>query len=176
MAQQIRPTIYRSAKRWCPILKGETGVREERWVTGVNYCGASRGNASGDELTSYGYLLRCGTSSKHVAQLQASKLRLGHHCPLHGKCHGEQSGDKPLSLPRVEIFPCPRLSASHDAWITMIDVNRGGGSPVVRCVVSEIFQLLYHGKLYLRRLIEHNQGSFSPNFMWQPYNPSTSKL
>jgi hypothetical protein len=71
MAQQTQPTIYRSAKRWCPILKGETGGREERWVTGVNYHGAPRGNTSGDELTSYGYLLWRGTSSKHVARLQS---------------------------------------------------------------------------------------------------------
>jgi hypothetical protein len=69
MAQHIGPSIYKGAKRWCPILKGETGGREERWVTGVNYRGVPRGNVSGDELTSYGYLLWRGRSSKHVAQL-----------------------------------------------------------------------------------------------------------
>jgi hypothetical protein len=72
MTQQTRPSIYRSAKRWCPILKRKTGDREERWVTGVNYCGAPRGNASVDELTSYGYLLRHGRSSKHVGWLQST--------------------------------------------------------------------------------------------------------
>jgi hypothetical protein len=71
MAQQTRPSIYRSAKWWRPILKGKTDDREERWVTDVNYHGAPRGNASDDELTSYGFLLRCGTSSKHMARLQS---------------------------------------------------------------------------------------------------------
>jgi hypothetical protein len=72
MAQQTRPSIYKRAKRWCPILKGKTGGREERWVTDINYHGAPRGNASGDELTSYGYLLRRGRSSKHVVWLQST--------------------------------------------------------------------------------------------------------
>jgi hypothetical protein len=126
MAQHTRPSIYRSAKRWCPILKGETGGREERWVTSVNYRGAPRGNASGDKLTSYGYLLRRGTSSKHVVTI-ASELRWGHHCPLRGKCHGEQSDDKSLPLPRVEIFPCPWLSASHvhESWRSTLITTEG---------------------------------------------------
>jgi hypothetical protein len=72
MEQQTGPSIYKGTKRWCPILKGETGGREERWVTGVNYHDVPRGNVSGDELTSYGYLVRCGRSSKHVARLRST--------------------------------------------------------------------------------------------------------
>jgi hypothetical protein len=93
------------------------------------------------------------------------ELRRGHLCPMRGKCHGEQSGDKSLSLSRVEIFPCPRLSASHGARIATIDVNRGKGSPAARCSLSEIFLLLYHWNLYLKRLTEQKEVPRSLIFM-----------
>jgi hypothetical protein len=84
---------------------------------------------------------------------------------MRDKCHGEQSGDKSLSLSRVEILPCPRLSASHGARIATIDVNRGEGSPVVRCSVSEIFLLLYHWNLCLKRMTEQKEAPRSLIFM-----------
>jgi hypothetical protein len=151
MAQQTGPSIYKGAKRWCPIWKGETDGREEGWVTGVNYRGAPRGTVSGDELTSYGYLLRRGRSSKHVVRLRPttnSNEDTSVHCAVSVTVNSPAISL--LSLSRVEIFPCPGLSASHGARIATIDVNSGEGSPTARCSVYEIFGCTVPSGLFIR--------------------------
>jgi hypothetical protein len=124
MAQQTWPSIYRSAKRWCQILQGETGDRKERWVTGVNYRGAPRGNASGDELTSYEYLLWHGRSSKHVARLQ-SPANSDEDTIVH--CKASVTVNSPaISLspfPDLRSFLAhgyPQVTAHGSRWLTSI--------------------------------------------------------
>jgi hypothetical protein len=136
MAQQTRPTIYRSAKRWCPILKGETGGREERWVSGVNYRGASRGNASSDKLTSYGYLLQCGTSSKHVAWWQApanSNEDTTVHCTT----------SVTVNSPAISLSPFPELRSFLAHGYPQVTVHESRRSTLIAVEGHRRWDALY---------------------------------
>jgi hypothetical protein len=128
MAQQTGPSIDKGTKRWCPILKGETGGREERWVTGVNYHGVPRGNASGDELTSYRHLLRRGRSSKHVVRLRST-------ANSDEDTSVQCAASVTVNSPAISLYPFPELRSflvhgypqftTHESWRSTSIVAKG---------------------------------------------------
>jgi hypothetical protein len=177
MVQQTGPSIYKGAKRWCPILKGETDGREERWVTGVNYRGAPLGNVSGDKLTSYGYLLRCGRSSKHVARLRLtanSDEDTSVHC----------AASVTMNSPAISLYPFPELRSFLVHGYLQVTAHESRRSTSITAKGHrrrDSLYLRYLGALYHRdcsseQLTKHNLGRFSPNSMWHLANLSVTKL
>jgi hypothetical protein len=142
LAQQTRPSIYKGAKRWCPILKGETGGREERWVTGVNYRavnyrGVPRGNASGDELTSYEHLQRRGRSSKHVARL---RLMANSDKDTSIQCTASVT----VNSPAISLYPFPELRSFLDHGYPQVMAHESRRSTSITAKGHRRRDALYH--------------------------------
>jgi hypothetical protein len=177
IAQQTGLSMYKGAKRWCLILKGETGGLEEKWVTGVNYHGAPWGNVFGDELTSYGYLLRRGRSSKHVAWLW-STANSDEDTSVH------YAASVTVNSPAISLYPFPELRSFlvHDyPQVTAHESRRSTSIAAKGHRRRDALYLRYLGALYHRdcsseQLTEHNLGKFSRNSMWQLANLSVTKF
>jgi hypothetical protein len=143
----------------------------------VNYRGAPRGNVSGDELTSYGYLLRCGRSSKHVAWLRStanSDEDTSVHCTV----------SVTVNSPAISLYPFPELRSFLVHGYPQVTAHESRRSTSIAAKGHrrrDALYLRYLGALYHRdcsseQLTKHNLGKFSPNSMWQLANLSVTKF
>jgi hypothetical protein len=161
LAKKIVPSIYKGAKWWCPILKGGDRGRGERWVTGVNYRGVPRGNVSGDEQTSYGYLLRRGSSSKHVVRLWSTT---------------NSDEDTSVQCATSVIVNSPTISLDSFPELRSFVVHGYPQATAHESQRSTSIAAKGHLRRDSRNLTELVSGEFSLDFVWWLHQYSASKL